>query len=131
MYSLKINQPYLLFFFIINLVGLVGCGSSNGLEEDLTITISAMSFSPTALNALAGDTITVINDDTTTHTVTSESSPSLFDNSGTFDTGNISPSGTTTFRIPDSATLGTIYYFYCNQHKSLMSTPNGTITIQN
>jgi hypothetical protein len=62
--------------------------------------------------------------------VTSEGAPNGFSPSGTFDTGVIPGGGNATITIPADAISGTIYYYYCAIHTSLMAPPNGTITVQ-
>ena len=117
--------------FLLILVLLAACGSSSeSADERTTITLSDMSFNPTELSALPGETIVVVNDDDVSHTVTSESSPNAFDNSGDFDTGSIPPGETVSFEIPVDASLGDIFYFYCDIHEGIMDTPNGQITVQ-
>jgi plastocyanin len=110
----------------------VSCGSSSdsgGGDDDLTIIIDNMAFETTELNALPGDTITVINDDDEDHTVTSESAQNAFDDSGDFDTGILEPGETDTFTIPFDASIGDSFFFYCDVHEATMVTPNGRIDI--
>jgi plastocyanin len=98
------------------------------------ITISNFTFSPAELTVAAGTAITVNNNDSTAHTVTSESADDAFTpgavNGVSFDTGNIASGGSAQITIPSSATSGTVIPFYCQIHKSGMSPANGHITVQ-
>ncbi|MBI4411601.1 MAG: cupredoxin domain-containing protein [Deltaproteobacteria bacterium] len=124
-------SPLNRFFILLVLILFVSCGSSSeSADERTTITLSDMSFDPTELSALPGETIDVVNDDDVSHTVTSSSGPNAFDNSGDFDTGSISPGETVSLEIPADASLGDVFYFYCDIHEGIMDTPNGQITVQ-
>ncbi|WP_030182734.1 cupredoxin domain-containing protein [Streptomyces violaceorubidus] len=57
------------------------------------VTISDFKFQPASLTVSPGATITVVNDDTTTHTLTATKS-------GAFDTGDIDPGKSATFSAP-------------------------------
>jgi plastocyanin len=76
-----------------------------------TITIKNFAFSPSTLTVAAGTTVTVHNDDSATHTVTA--------NAKTFDTGDVAPGGTVTFKAP--ATAGT-YPYICMIHQFMHAT---------
>jgi plastocyanin len=89
-----------------------------------------MRFANPDMVVQAGATITVQNQDTLPHTVTSEAAPNAFQPSGAFDTGVIAGGGSATFTIPASAVSGTVLYYYCAIHTALMSPPNGMITVQ-
>jgi plastocyanin len=82
-----------------------------------TIVIQGFAFHPASLNVAPGTTVTVINKDTTTHTVTSSTNPKAFD------TGNIAPGATTTFHAP--ATAGT-YAYICEIHQYMQ----GSLTVR-
>jgi plastocyanin len=103
-------------------LGLTGCGSSGGDDAtsasapDTTapaapsggstgtsITIKDFMFSPNPLKAKAGDTITITNEDGTTHTVTA--------NDKSFDSGRFSE-GSKTITVGDAGT----YAFHCDIH---------------
>jgi plastocyanin len=115
-----------------------GCGDSapsaaNTLPPGYYITISNMSFSPLNLEAPAGATITVLNRDTMAHSVTQQAAAGAFvvgAPAGTtpFDTGLFT--GSKTFSLPTGLADGTVLYYFCTSHTSLMTTPNGTITIR-
>ncbi|MER6164404.1 cupredoxin domain-containing protein [Streptomyces violaceorubidus] len=57
------------------------------------VTISDFTFQPASLTVSPGATITVVNDDTTTHTLTATKG-------GAFDTGDIDPGKSATFTAP-------------------------------
>ncbi len=97
------------------------------------ITISNMSFSPLALRAPAGATVTVENKDAIPHSVTSEATsgsytPGAPNGLTPFDTGVFS-SGQKTITVPANASPGTVIPYYCTVHRQTMNTPNGTITV--
>jgi len=123
----------ILSLFVI-LLFIVACGSSDsgdsgGGTSGITIIIDNNTFSTTSFSASPGETITVINDDNVSHTVTSESAPNAFDDDGDFDTGTLAPGLTTTFQIPSDASVGDTIFFYCIIHEGTMTVANGTITI--
>jgi plastocyanin len=96
------------------------------------ITISNMSFSPLDLRVPPGGTVTVINQDSVPHSVTSETTLNAFTPGAvsgiSFDTGEFG-NGTKTFSIPPTAATSTVVPYYCTFHKGTMATPNGAITI--
>jgi plastocyanin len=117
----------------------IACGGSSSSSNSPTptspgffITISNMSFSPLNLHVPPGGTVTVINDDGITHSVTSESTPNAFAPGAvggvSFDTGLFS-GGQKSFTIPATAANGTVIPYFCMSHKQLMNTPTGTITV--
>jgi plastocyanin len=79
-----------------------------------TITIKNFAFQPATMTAKAGSTITVKNNDTTTHTVTADNS--------SFNTGNIDSGVTKTFTVP--STPGSVPY-HCSIHPFM----HGTLTV--
>jgi plastocyanin len=111
-----------------------GSSSTSNLAPGYYITItSAMAFTPLALEAPAGATITVLNNGTMLHSVTEQAAPFQFVLGGPagvtpFDTGLFT--GTKTFVLPATLTEGTVLNYFCTSHGPLMSTPNGTITIR-
>ncbi len=114
----------------------VGCGDSSSpapasSAPGFFISISNLTFSPVALSAPPGATVTVINNDAEEHSVTSEASPNAFTPGSvagvSFDTGAFT--GTRSFTLPASAPNGTVIPFYCTVHMGTMTTPNGAITI--
>ncbi len=132
-------------FFIFVVVGtfllplFLGGGSGcdgTGDETDseiLTILIDNLTFSPLNFEAQAGQMVRVANQDSETHTVTSQTAPNAFDNTGDevngFDTGNIGPGGEGEFEVPLGVSPGDVLHFYCETHLGTMATPNGTITV--
>jgi plastocyanin len=108
-----------------------GTTGTGGTGTTYTITIKNFAYSPSSLGVPPGATVTVVNQDTAPHSVTSESAMGNFTPGGvngvSFDTGNFT-AGTRTFTIPPSAPLGTVVPYYCAVHLSTM--PQGTVTIQ-
>jgi plastocyanin len=100
----------------------VACGDDDDSDADApaanaggsTITISNFQFSPGS--AAGGATVTVKNDDSTAHTVTS-------DTAGQFDTGNVNAGAEATFAAPSAAGN---YPFHCEIHPTNMK---GTLTV--
>lgn len=105
--------------------------SSNKLPVGYYITISGMRFSPLNLAVPPGKTVTVLNDDSMEHSVTSEASAGAFTPGSvagvSFDTGNFV--GQRSFTIPATAPEGTVIPYYCRVHLGTMTTPTGTITV--
>ena len=107
------------------------CGSSGSSNSADTITISNFLYSPSNLSVKPGTTITVVNQDSTAHTLTSQSALGDFTKGAVsgveFDTGSFT--GTTTFTIPSTAPVGTVIPYFCTIHKSTMGMGQGQITI--
>ncbi len=83
----------------------------------MTITIKDFAYTPVALTVAPGATITVINKDTSTHTITAKSG-------NAFDTGVIqADGGTTTFTAP---TQPGDYPYICSIHTYM----HGTLTVK-
>ena len=80
------------------------------------ITISNFAFSPADLSVTPGQTVTVVNKDSTAHTLTAT-------NGKAFDTGDIAPAATATFTAP--MTAGT-YSYICTIHQFM----HGTLTVK-
>jgi plastocyanin len=114
---------------------LASCGSSGGGGGGGTpgfyIVIQNMAFSPLQLKVPPGGTVTVLNNDSMAHTVTSEAAAGDFTPGAVsgiqFDTGSIT--GQQTFMIPADAVDGTVVPYFCNIHKGAMATPNGSIKV--
>ncbi len=113
---------------------LVACGGSSSkknLPAGFYITISSMRFSPLNLDVPPGGTVTVLNDDSMDHTVTSEATSGAYTPGSvagvSFDTGPFV--GQRSFTIPSTAPEGTVIPYYCKIHTTTMATPNGTITV--
>jgi plastocyanin len=77
------------------------------------VSISNFSFQPQSLQVTVGTTITWTNNDTTSHTVTSDT--------GVFDSGTLAPGSTFKFTFTQAGTFA----YHCNIH----STMKGTITV--
>lgn len=113
-----------------------GCGSDTAAAAPgppgFVITISNLTFSPANLAAPPGATVTVVNRDAMLHSVTQEVAPGAFTlgaPAGTtpFDTGLFQ--GTSSFTLPSTLATGTVLYYYCRSHTTLMTPANATITI--
>jgi plastocyanin len=81
-----------------------------------TVMIKNFSFNPSTLTVAPGTKVTVTNEDSVTHTLTSTSSPAAFG------TGDISSGATVTFTAPSKA--GT-YAYICTIHTFM----HGTLTV--
>jgi plastocyanin len=81
-----------------------------------TVMIKNFSFSPSTLTVAPGTKVTVTNEDSVTHTVTSTASPHAFD------TGDVASGATATFTAPSAA--GT-YAYICTIHTFM----HGTLTV--
>ncbi len=104
--------------------------ASNDAQAQVLMIASGMRFATPSMTVPAGTAITVRNEDSLPHTVTSESAPGAFTPDGMFNTGNIAPGGTATIMIPASTAPGTVLYYYCVIHTSLMVPADGMITVQ-
>jgi plastocyanin len=82
-----------------------GAGAGAAASGD-TILIKNFGFSPSSLTVAPGATVTVRNEDNSTHTVTADS--------GGFDTGNIAPGHSASFKAPASAGA---YSYHCALHQ--------------
>lgn len=112
--------------------GLPDSGTPDAGAE-VTISISGYTFSPASLSVDPGTTITVENNDSAPHTVTSESADNDFTagavNGISFDTGTVPAGGTQTITIPSNAQSGTTIPYFCGFHTNMMTPPNGHITV--
>jgi plastocyanin len=79
----------------------------------LTIHIHNFAFSPNPLRVKAGDMITIVNDDTVSHTFTADA--------GGFDSGIIAAGKSMTVTVKGSGTVG----YHCNIHTFM----KGTLTV--
>jgi plastocyanin len=104
---------------LVAAVALSACGggspsaSGSGGVSGTHLTISNFTFSPSTLVVSPGQTVTVTNNDSVTHTVTSTASPPAFD------TGNVGPNHTGSFKAPTQA--GT-YAYICSIHPFMTGT---------
>ena len=87
-------------------------GSPGGVGQ--AITIKNFAFSPSSLTVAPGASVTVTNDDSVAHTLTSRS--------GGFDTGDIQAGQSKTFTAPNKAGS---YPYICNIHQYM----TGTLTV--
>ena len=76
------------------------------------IVINNFKFMPPSLTVNPGASVEVVNQDTTTHTVTASGS-------GKFNTGNVSPGSSATFTAPSQAGR---YPYICSIHTFMMGT---------
>ncbi|HEX9008326.1 MAG TPA: cupredoxin domain-containing protein [Patescibacteria group bacterium] len=89
-----------------------GNPTSTSTVASADITISNFAFSPNSITVKAGQSVSIINNDSTTHTVTSDDGTS-------FNTNEIAPGATATFIAPSKPGS---YAFHCNIHKSMTAT---------
>jgi len=89
-----------------------GSGSPGGAVQ--AITIKTFAFSPSSLTVAPGASVTVTNDDSVAHTLTSKS--------GDFDTGDIQAGQSKTFTAPNKAGS---YPYICSIHQYM----TGTLTV--
>ena len=80
------------------------------------ITIDNFAFSPAALTVQPGQKVTVLNKDTTTHTLTASDKKA-------FDTGSVAPGATGSFTAP---TAPGSYPYICTIHPFM----HGTLTVK-
>jgi len=85
-------------------------GGGGGGSNPNTVRMSGSTFSPASLQVSVNTTVTFMNDDVMTHTVT--------ENSGAFDSGNIPPGGT---YLRNFTAIGT-YNYHCNIHSGMTGT---------
>jgi plastocyanin len=93
-------------------------GSAQSGASGVTIVIKNFAFVPGDLTVSPGATITVRNEDPTTHTVTAVSP-----HDKVFDTGDIAGGATKTFTAPNSAGS---YHYICEIHQFMQ----GTLTVK-
>ncbi|MFI1302583.1 cupredoxin domain-containing protein [Streptomyces sioyaensis] len=94
----------------------VTAGPTSAAPATARLTIKDFAFKPAALSVRPGGTVTVVNEDSTTHTVTATGSKP-------FDTGSIGPGKTVTFKAPGKAGS---YPFLCTIHPYM----KGTLTVR-
>jgi plastocyanin len=123
--------------------GVIGTGGGGGAATDAgtdgvisatatLVTIQSFMYSPLNFTVAPGATVTVQNNDSVPHSLTSEAAMNNFTlgavNGVTFDTGIIPAGGNATITIPATAPSGTVIMFFCKVHTAAM--PQGMITIQ-
>jgi plastocyanin len=91
--------------------------ATGGGAGGTSVVIQNFAFQPPSLTVPAGATVTVVNKDSVTHTLSSTASPSAFD------TGDIASGTTTTFKAPAKAGA---YPYICKIHTFM----HGTLTVQ-
>jgi plastocyanin len=94
-----------------------GGSAAGGASSGDMIMIQNFAFSPATLSVAPGATVTVMNKDSVTHTVTSTASPA------SFDTGDVAAGATVTFKAPAKAGS---YNYICSIHTYM----HGTLTVQ-
>ncbi|MBI4411439.1 MAG: hypothetical protein HY541_03025 [Deltaproteobacteria bacterium] len=121
-------------FFILFLVfSFLSCGEEEEAvdttgEGPSLVIASGSVFATPDISAASGATVTIINNDDSPHTVTSESAESAFDETGDFDV-TVSSEGTALLTLPE-APSGTVFFYYCRFHLDSMNPSSGTITIE-
>ncbi len=99
---------------------LVACGGGTPSGSDHAaapatatdiVTISNFMFSPMTASVAPGATVTVVNNDAVTHTLTATG--------GQFDTGDIAAGHRKTFTAPDKPGS---YHYICNIHQYMVGT---------
>lgn len=125
---------YTTFFFLLLICILpLACGEEateedTGTESPSLVIGAGNTFATTEVTAASGATITIINNDSDPHTITSESAEGAFDDTEDFDTV-VGSDSKGLLTIPDLPS-GTILFFYCRFHEGSMSPADGTIVIE-
>jgi plastocyanin len=91
--------------------GMSGSAAQATASAPDTVTITNFMYSPMSASVAPGATVTVVNKDAVTHTLTSAG--------GKFDTGDIGPGQKKTFTAPTSPGS---YHYICNIHQYMMGT---------
>lgn len=122
---------FLRMFIII--LALASCGSPQ--EEPVpsistpTLVIGPSStFATTELTVRSGSTLLISNMADTPHTITSQSAPDAYDQTGDFDV--LVPSNSHAYLSVPTAASGTVFYFYCDFYLENMTPSFGTMTIE-
>jgi plastocyanin len=102
------NRTVIGALFALLLASLITVGNAGSVSADVSVNIMNFSFQPTPLTIPVGTTVVWTNQDSASHTATS-------DTAGVFDTGTLAKgqSGKVTFN-----TVGTITY-HCNIHPNM------------
>jgi plastocyanin len=105
----KIFLTILVFALVASLVG---CStkttpSGNGNLSKNVVHITNYSFQPESITINKGESVTWVNDDSVTHTVTSDTN--------LFDSGSISADGNFTYTFSQSGT----FRYHCSIHSSM------------
>lgn len=99
-----------------NMPGMTSAGGGGGMVHTATIVIKNFTFVPMTTTVSPGATVTVKNEDTTTHTLTATGAGKAFD------TGDIAGGSSKTFTAPSTAGS---YPFICNIHQYM----HGMLTV--
>jgi plastocyanin len=130
---LRLNFFRKTLVILLALFSLTACGDAT-LEEDLadspTVVIIESTFQPESLSVSPGDVVYFFNEDSSAHRILSESTSNAFDDTGDFDSGDIQPNDVSLIEIPEEASVGTTFYFYCSYREDTMATPNGTLVVE-
>jgi len=100
---------------VLVLAAMVGaaCSSGSSGSSGNAVSISGYAFNPASLNVSTGTTVTWTNNDSVTHTVTSDT--------GAFTSGNLDPGQTFSFTFSQAGTFA----YHCSIHTSM----HGTVTV--
>lgn len=82
-------------------------GGQGPTTSTASVSIKNLAFDPTPINIAAGTTVTWTNNDSVTHTVTSDS-----DSSESFDSGHLAPGATFTHTFNNAGTIS----YHCTIH---------------
>jgi plastocyanin len=106
------------------LVGAFGCGSSTpstpspaGSSVSIVAnssTLTTTAYNPNPINIARGSTVTWVNNDTTTHTSTSDT--------GLWNSGNLAPGANFTMTFQNAGS----FPYHCTQHANMI----GTVVVQ-
>jgi plastocyanin len=113
--------------------GTADAGADSGVSATAShVTIQSFMYAPLNFTVAAGASVTVQNNDSVPHSLTSEAAMGNFAlgavNGVMFDTGIIPAGGTATFTIPANAPSGSMIPYFCKVHTSAM--PQGMLTVQ-
>jgi len=111
-------QPIGLFYMLVSLPILTSCGKSDDDDSggnnnqnpggtNNTVSISNMAYSPNRLTVKAGTTVTWVNEENMSHTVTSDN--------GTFGSGTLRQNDTYKHTFSSAGT----YPYHCNLHTGM------------
>ena len=122
---LRYSLPFILI--LVSLVSLSACDSGDSSTTastfstvitstqtsaaNVTVTLANFAFSPASLEIKVGDTVTWINKDEVTHTVTG-------DTAGIFDSGNLATNATFSYTFTSAGT----FKYHCLPHPYMTGT---------
>jgi plastocyanin len=99
---------------VLILAAILAGACSSGGSSGNTVSISGYAFNPASLNVSTGTTVTWTNNDSVTHTVTSDT--------GAFSSGDLSPGQTFSYTFSQAGTFA----YHCSIHASM----HGTVTVK-